>query len=60
MRGQTETVYTATDLAAHQADPAEISDWARGHWIIESTVHWTKTSPSPMTPAMSATAPPPS
>jgi hypothetical protein len=32
----------ATDLAAHQADPAEISAWARGHWIIENTVHWTK------------------
>ncbi|PPS69947.1 hypothetical protein BV882_26850 [Streptomyces sp. 46] len=39
---QTETVYAVTDLAAHQADPAEISAWARGHWIIENTVHWTK------------------
>ncbi|MEU1320551.1 ISAs1 family transposase [Streptomyces tibetensis] len=39
---QTETVYAVTDLAAHQADPAESSAWARGHWIIENTVHWTK------------------
>lgn len=38
----TETVYAATDLAAHQAGPAEIAAWARGHWMIESTVHWPK------------------
>lgn len=39
---QTETVYAVTDLAAHQASPAEIAAWVRGHWIIENTVHWTK------------------
>jgi predicted transposase YbfD/YdcC len=39
---QTETVYAVTDLPAHQASPAEIASWARGHWIIENTVHWTK------------------
>lgn len=39
---QTETVYAVTDLAAHQADAAEIAAWARGHWIIENTVHWNK------------------
>ncbi|WTK18290.1 ISAs1 family transposase (plasmid) [Streptomyces sp. NBC_01525] len=39
---RTETVYAVTDLAAHQATPAEIAAWARGHWIIENTVHWTK------------------
>ncbi|TWG02830.1 DDE family transposase [Streptomyces brevispora] len=38
----TETVYAVTDLAAHQADAAEIAAWARGHWMIESTVHWSK------------------
>ncbi|MFD5442495.1 transposase family protein [Streptomyces tendae] len=37
-----ETVYAVTDLAAHQASPAEIAAWARGHWIIENAVHWTK------------------
>lgn len=35
-------VYVFTDLAAHQADAAEIAAWARGRWIIENTVHWTK------------------
>ncbi|MCX5323839.1 ISAs1 family transposase [Streptomyces sp. NBC_00120] len=39
---QTETVYAVSDLATHQASPAEIAAWARGHWIIENTVHWTK------------------
>ncbi|MFE6760253.1 ISAs1 family transposase [Streptomyces sp. NPDC057684] len=38
----TETVYGVTDLAAHEASPAEIATWVRGHWIIENTVHWTK------------------
>uniref|UniRef100_A0AAU1UMC6 Transposase n=1 Tax=Streptomyces sp. NBC_00119 TaxID=2975659 RepID=A0AAU1UMC6_9ACTN len=38
----TETVYAVSDLATHQASPAEIAAWARGHWIIENTVHWTK------------------
>ncbi|MFE2519046.1 ISAs1 family transposase [Streptomyces mirabilis] len=37
----TETVYAVTDLAAHQAAATEIAAWARGHWIIENTVHWT-------------------
>jgi predicted transposase YbfD/YdcC len=37
-----ETVYAITDLPAHQASAAEIAAWARGHWIIENTVHWTK------------------
>jgi predicted transposase YbfD/YdcC len=39
---QTETVYAVTDLPTHQASAAEIAAWARGHWIIENTVHWTK------------------
>ncbi|MGY4907819.1 ISAs1 family transposase [Streptomyces sp. 900116325] len=39
---QTETAYAVTDLPAHQATPAELAAWARGHWIIETTVHWTK------------------
>ncbi|MGW1365473.1 ISAs1 family transposase [Streptomyces chartreusis] len=39
---QTETVYAVTDLPAEQATAKEIAAWARGHWIIENTVHWTK------------------
>lgn len=38
----TETVCAVTDLLAHHASAAEIAAWARGHWIIENTVHWTK------------------
>ncbi|MER5225178.1 ISAs1 family transposase [Streptomyces flaveus] len=41
-RWATETVYAVTDLSAEQATPTEIAAWARGHWIIENTVHWTK------------------
>lgn len=41
-RWQTETVHAVTDLPAEQASPREIAAWARGHWIIENTVHWTK------------------
>ncbi|WP_052189954.1 ISAs1 family transposase [Streptomyces sp. NRRL S-1824] len=37
-----DAVYSVTDLAAEQATAAEIAAWARGHWIIENTVHWTK------------------
>ncbi|MET9774617.1 ISAs1 family transposase [Streptomyces sp. NPDC006367] len=39
---QSETGYAVTDLPTHQASPAELASWARGHWIIENTVHWTK------------------
>ncbi|MFD4977762.1 ISAs1 family transposase [Streptomyces sp. NPDC058424] len=39
---QTETVYAVTDLTAEQATTREIAAWARGHWIIENTVHWCK------------------
>jgi predicted transposase YbfD/YdcC len=38
----TETVHAVTDLPAEQASAAELASWARGHWIIENTVHWTK------------------
>jgi predicted transposase YbfD/YdcC len=34
-RWRTETVYAITDLAAHQARPAELAVWIRGHWQIE-------------------------
>jgi predicted transposase YbfD/YdcC len=38
----TETVYAVTNLSAEQATAQELAAWARGHWIIENTVHWTK------------------
>jgi predicted transposase YbfD/YdcC len=39
---QTETVYAITDLPAEQASPEELATWAREHWTIENTVHWTR------------------
>lgn len=41
-RWSTETAYAVTDLPAEQASAQELAAWARGHWIIENTVHWTK------------------
>jgi predicted transposase YbfD/YdcC len=38
----TETVYAVTDLTAEQATAAELATWARGHWTVENTVHWTR------------------
>ncbi|WTW81470.1 ISAs1 family transposase [Streptomyces sp. NBC_00009] len=38
----TETVYAVTDLEAHQASPAELAAWSRGHSIIENKNHWVK------------------
>jgi predicted transposase YbfD/YdcC len=37
-----EIVYAITDLTAEQASPEEIAIWARGHWIIENSVHWVR------------------
>ena len=34
-----ETAYAVTSLAAHQATPAELATWARGHWRIEALHH---------------------
>jgi hypothetical protein len=34
-----ETTYAVTSLAAHQATPAELATWARGHWRIEALHH---------------------
>ncbi|MFF5572552.1 hypothetical protein [Streptomyces luteogriseus] len=49
------------DLPAEQATAQEIAVWARGHWIIENTVHWTTDAAFAETPARSpATAPLPS
>jgi predicted transposase YbfD/YdcC len=36
---KTVTVYAVTSLAAHQATPAELAGWIRGHWSIEALHH---------------------
>ncbi|MCZ7421106.1 ISAs1 family transposase [Verrucosispora sp. WMMA2121] len=41
-RFTTETIYAITDLRAHQAKPAHLAGWARGHWSIENKVHWVR------------------
>ena len=41
-RWRTETVYAITDLPAHQAHPAELAAWIRGHWQIENGLHWVR------------------
>jgi len=35
----TETSYAVTSLAAHQATPAQVAGWIRGHWGIEALHH---------------------
>jgi predicted transposase YbfD/YdcC len=41
-RWRTETVYAITSLAPHQASPAQIAAWIRGHWQIENSLHWVR------------------
>lgn len=41
-RFTTETVYAITDLRVHQAKPAQLAGWIRGHWSIENKVHWVR------------------
>jgi predicted transposase YbfD/YdcC len=41
-RWHTETVYAITDLRPHQARPAELAGWIRGHWQIENALHWVR------------------
>jgi predicted transposase YbfD/YdcC len=41
-RFTTETVYAITDLRAHEARPAQLATWIRGHWNIENKVHWVR------------------
>jgi predicted transposase YbfD/YdcC len=38
-RFTTETVYAITDLRLHQARPAQLAAWIRGHWSIENKLH---------------------
>jgi len=35
----TQTSYAVTSLAAHQATPAQLAGWIRGHWGIEAMHH---------------------
>ncbi|MBM7494081.1 putative transposase YbfD/YdcC [Micromonospora luteifusca] len=41
-RFTTETVYAITDLRVHQAKPAQLASWIRGHWSIENKIHWVR------------------
>jgi predicted transposase YbfD/YdcC len=41
-RFTTETVYAITDLQVHQAKPAQLAAWIRGHWSIENSIHWVR------------------
>jgi hypothetical protein len=36
---RTETSYAIISLPAHQACPADIARWLRGHWTIENQLH---------------------
>ncbi|WP_198154125.1 ISAs1 family transposase [Catenuloplanes japonicus] len=38
-RFTTETVYAITNLHVHQAKPAQLAAWIRGHWSIENKIH---------------------
>ena len=39
---QDTPIYAITDLAPHQASPAELAAWIRGHWQIENGLHWVR------------------
>jgi predicted transposase YbfD/YdcC len=41
-RWRTKTVHAITSLAPHQASPAQIAAWIRGHWQIENSLHWVR------------------
>jgi predicted transposase YbfD/YdcC len=41
-RFTTETVYAITDLRVHEAKPAQLAGWVRGHWSIENKTHWVR------------------
>jgi predicted transposase YbfD/YdcC len=41
-RFATETVYAITSLRVHEAKPAQLAAWIRGHWHIENKIHWVR------------------
>jgi len=38
----TETVYAITDLAPEHAPAQHLQTWLRGHWAIETSLHWVR------------------
>jgi predicted transposase YbfD/YdcC len=51
-----ETVYAVTSLDTHQASPADLGRYVRGHWRIENSSHQSETWCSPRTPPPSTPA----
>jgi predicted transposase YbfD/YdcC len=41
-RWSVQTVYAITSLDVHDADPALLATWVRGHWGIEAGLHWVR------------------
>jgi predicted transposase YbfD/YdcC len=39
---RTVTVYAITSLPVHQARPADLAAWIRGHWTIENKLHYVR------------------
>ncbi|MHB8274690.1 MAG: hypothetical protein ACYDC9_08005 [Dermatophilaceae bacterium] len=39
-RASRETVYAITDLTYHDITAAQLADAIRGHWSVESRLHW--------------------
>lgn len=37
-----EVVYLVTSADPHQAPPATLASWVRGHWCIENRLHWVR------------------
>ncbi|WP_406860609.1 ISAs1 family transposase [Streptomyces sp. HUAS MG47] len=37
-----ERVYGVTSLRPHQAEPADLASWVRGHWGIENKIHYVR------------------
>jgi Transposase DDE domain len=41
-RWSVQKVYAITSLDLHEADPALLACWVRGHWGIEAGLHWVR------------------
>ncbi len=39
---RTVTIYAITSLPVHQARPADLAAWIRGHWTIENKLHYVR------------------
>lgn len=40
--GGAVTVYAITSLPSHQARPADLAAWIRGHWTIDNKIHYVR------------------